>query len=125
MTESVYEILLDAVDDFIEVESDELVDIGEQIKSNVRLYRDLVNSKIAWVAKILDPRFSNTFSSEEPVQRDFLGKFGYGIGAICVSTNSSKNDFHSFVFDADDDCISRQDGDEVSLFFRETLLKEK
>ena len=80
-----------------------------------------MNSKISQVVKIIDPRFANTSSSDEQVLRDYMIGFGYGIGTICISTDFSNNDFHSFVFDADDDCISGQDQDVESLFFRATL----
>lgn len=60
MTARVYEMQTDAVDDFTEVESDILRAIGMSMKEILESYKDLVNSKLVRVSRILDPRFQKT-----------------------------------------------------------------
>ena len=125
MTERLFEMLTDAVEDFIEIQSGCLREIGIKMKMKLESYRELINFKLVRVARILDPEFANNPNSDKLFLRQFMEESGYGILMHSTPTEPTSHGFLASVFGADEESFIVSNVNEISLFFQATLVKER
>lgn len=126
MYKGLFDMLLKSVSDFTEMQFGPLKDTTTAMRDKLKTYENYVSTDLTKLAIIMDPRFANDETRDDPFLRTQMTLHGYSVNNTFSESQETNNNLFATIFSqgATETPTQSSSEDEVGLFFKATRVKE-